>query len=143
MTDPAAQLIEEEEGRNRYAYQDQFGYWTIGVGHLIDGRKGGFVDDDIISTLLERDIADKTQFLKKNVIFSTLGGYQQAAIISMAFQLGEEGINEFHTMWSKLAQKDWGGAARAALNSEWAKQTSKRAAREAEMLRTNQWVAKT
>lgn len=138
----ASQLIEEEEGRVNHAYQDQFGYWTIGVGHLIDGRKGGKISEVIIDQLLADDILEKTAFLGENAVYRALGPYQQAALVSMAFQLGEKGLNEFHTMWSKLAQRDWNGAAAAALDSEWARQTPARAQREARMLRTNAWVGK-
>lgn len=30
-----------------HAYQDSLGYWTIGVGFLIDGRKGGRLPDAV------------------------------------------------------------------------------------------------
>lgn len=55
-----AALLESDEGRVRHAYQDHLGYWTIGVGHLIDKRKGGGLPDFIIDALLEHDIAEKT-----------------------------------------------------------------------------------
>jgi lysozyme len=142
MTSPAAQLIEEEEGRVKHAYQDQFGFWTIGVGHLIDGRKGGFIADAIIDQLLSDDIVEKTAFLGENAVYRALGAYRQAALVSMAFQLGEAGINEFHTMWSKLAQRDYAGAAAAALDSAWARETPARAWREAKMLELDTWVSK-
>ena len=32
--------IEDHEGRVPHAYQDHKGFWTIGVGHLIDERRG-------------------------------------------------------------------------------------------------------
>ena len=31
-------LLSLHEGRVEHAYQDSLGYWTIGVGHLIDKR---------------------------------------------------------------------------------------------------------
>ena len=31
--------LERDEGRVRHAYQDHLGYWTIGVGRLIDARR--------------------------------------------------------------------------------------------------------
>lgn len=134
-------LIKQEEGFRAYAYQDSLGFWTIGYGHLIDVRKGGQMDADLLLTQLQRDITRKAGFLNKNIVYNELGSYQQAALVSMAFQLGEAGINAFHEMWSKLAQRDYQGAAEAALNSDWAKQTPARAQREARMLQTNAWVA--
>ena len=41
-------LIKEHEGVVKHAYQDSRGYWTIGVGRLIDEKlKGGLSDDEI------------------------------------------------------------------------------------------------
>lgn len=39
-----ASLLTSDEGRVPHAYQDHLGYWTIGVGHLIDRRKGGVAE---------------------------------------------------------------------------------------------------
>jgi lysozyme len=49
------QLI-REEGAESCAYQDSLGYWTIGVGRLIDSRKGGGLSNEEIDMLLENDI---------------------------------------------------------------------------------------
>jgi lysozyme len=38
--------LTREEGKRRSAYQDHLGYWTIGVGRLIDARKGGGLSDE-------------------------------------------------------------------------------------------------
>jgi lysozyme len=34
-----AEMLTRDEGRVRHAYQDHLGFWTIGVGRLIDQRK--------------------------------------------------------------------------------------------------------
>ena len=34
-----ATLLESEESSVPHSYQDHLGYWTIGVGHLIDERQ--------------------------------------------------------------------------------------------------------
>jgi lysozyme len=36
-----AEQLRRDEGEVLHAYQDKYGYWTIGVGRLIDARKGG------------------------------------------------------------------------------------------------------
>lgn len=33
--------LRRDEGEKLYAYQDTLGYWTIGIGRLIDRRRGG------------------------------------------------------------------------------------------------------
>ena len=45
-------MLRRDEGRVRHAYQDHLGYWTIGVGRLIDQRKGGGLSEDEIDYLL-------------------------------------------------------------------------------------------
>ncbi len=35
------QQLRRDEGEVLHAYQDSLGYWTIGIGVLIDKRKGG------------------------------------------------------------------------------------------------------
>ena len=47
-----AQLLEAREGRVAHAYIDSEGYTTIGVGRLIDKRKGGRLTDREIDYLL-------------------------------------------------------------------------------------------
>jgi lysozyme len=57
MSDPL--LIAElrrDEGVDRSAYQDHLGFWTIGVGRLIDRRKGGGLSDEEIDYLLQNDV---------------------------------------------------------------------------------------
>lgn len=51
--DPIWRTLETDEGRVPHAYQDHLGYWTIGVGHLIDKRKGGGLTPDEVDYLLE------------------------------------------------------------------------------------------
>ena len=53
--DLKSQLL-REEGAESCAYQDSLGFWTIGVGRLIDSRKGGGLSNEEIDFLLENDI---------------------------------------------------------------------------------------
>jgi len=59
MTTLADQL-RAEEGERASAYQDSLGYWTIGVGRLIDARKGGRLRSNEIDFMLTNDIEEKT-----------------------------------------------------------------------------------
>src|SRR3546814_8522584 len=54
----ATKHLNREEGRIPHAYQDSLGYWTIGVGRLIDKRKGGRLTNVEIDMLLANEIAD-------------------------------------------------------------------------------------
>src|SRR3546814_15181122 len=49
----ATKHLNREEGRIPHAYPDSLGYWTIGVGRLIDKRKGGRLTNVETDMLLE------------------------------------------------------------------------------------------
>ena len=125
------QLLSEEEGRVNHAYQDSMGYWTYGVGHLIDPRKGGTVSDAIIDAQLLEDIQAKSSQAALLTGFAALNEVQKAAVISMVFQLGLGGVRGFPTFCEALAHNDLAAAAAAGLDSKWAKHdTPARAQRE-------------
>ena len=133
-------LITEEENEELVMYRDIFGYWTVGVGHLIDPRKGGRISKAVSQAMLREDMDAKIAALIQNPTFCGLGRYQQAALMSMAFQMGDQGLLKFKDMWAHLAAKEYLLAAQSALNSEWGHQTPERAQREAYMLWKNEWV---
>ncbi len=142
MTDPTEQLIEEEEGRVGHVYPDSMGFQTIGVGHLVDSRKGGCLPDEIITALLRYDIKIAQQTLWKHSSADKLNSYRIAALTSLIFQLGGPNAEGFHELWARLGFGDFKGAAAAGLDSKWAQQTPKRAQREMEMLASGLWVPK-
>ena len=52
--------LKRDEGVVAHAYEDTLGFLTIGVGHLIDGRRGGGLSPDEIDYILTNDIAEKS-----------------------------------------------------------------------------------
>ena len=128
-------LIERHEGRVSHAYQDHLGYWTIGVGRLIDERRGGGLSDDEIDYLLANDISRVVDALSVRLSFwGSLTDHQQMALCNMAFQLGVSGLLNFRRMLAALEAGDVVAARREALDSRWALQTPKRAQEVAAML---------
>lgn len=135
-----AQMLEGEEGRRRAAYQDSLGYWTIGVGRLIDARKGGGLTDEEIDYLLANDIKRKTTEVSAALPWiSSLSGARQAVLIGMAFQLGTAGLLTFKNTLAKIQAGDFKGAADNMLMSKWATQTPERAKRMANQMETGSW----
>lgn len=142
MTDPITDLatahLRREEGVRSGAYQDHLGYWTIGVGRLIDARKGGGLSDPEIDMLLANDIAKcRAQMagwpawerVKDDPVRAT-------ALISMCFQLGAQGLAGFRNTLAMVAAGRFADAARNMLLSKWAQQTPARARRVASMMET-------
>lgn len=141
---PESQIIDrlvEDEGEILHAYQDHLDYWTIGVGRLIDKRKGGGITQEESRYLLRNDIHRKAAELRARFAwFHFLDDARQAAILCMAFQLGVSGLEEFRKMVLALIRRDYETAADEALDSTWAKQTPARAKRMAKIIRTGEWI---
>ena len=138
--DLKSQLL-REEGAESCAYQDSLGYWTIGVGRLIDSRKGGGLSPDEIDFLLENDIKTKTREVLLALPWaSKLSEPRLGVLINMAFQLGIEGLLRFHRMLGSVEDGQYSEAVMEMLDSLWAQQTPKRAARLAKQMLTGEWV---
>src|SRR5262245_22332527 len=99
--------IYDEEGERLEPYKDSAGWWTIGVGHLIDNRKGGRIPVVVSRLLLENDVQDKIHELSKRAPWtSELDEARFAAIVNMAFQLGVDGVLQFKNMIKCLRNND-------------------------------------
>ena len=145
MKDNLEQQIEDEEGRVAYAYQDSEGFWTIGVGCMVDHRKGGGLRPDEIDYILKNRIAEaRVGILSLVPWVIDLDVCRQDALINMAFQLGPAGVSKFGAMLMALHVHDWQKSHDEALDSLWAKQTPARAKRIAMQLLTGeyQWKQK-
>ena len=135
------QQLKNEEGSVAHAYQDSLGYWTIGVGRLIDERKGGLLYPDEIDYLLTNDIRRKTDGLNDALPwFHLLDEPRQAVLIQMAFQMGVKGLLAFTTTLSHVRVGRYAEAAVAMLESLWARQTPERAARLSKQMETGEWT---
>ena len=129
-------LLIHHEGKVPHAYQDHLGYWTIGVGRLIDERRGGGLSDAEVDYLLDNDIDEVVSQLSHTITdWDDLPERVQIALASMAFQMGVSGLFGFSRMLGHIEQKNWTDAAREALSSKWASQTPSRAEDIAEMIR--------
>lgn len=135
--DLAHRLVSEEEGRIPHVYQDSLGFWTIGVGCLVDSRKGGALCDEAIDAQLEHDMKSARERAARLPGFEKCNEVRQAALISMCFQLGS--LSSWTNFRNALAAGDYNAAADHGLDSLWARQTPNRAQRQMQMLRTGEW----
>lgn len=128
------------EGVVPHAYQDHLGFWTIGVGRLIDKRKGGGLSADEIEYLLANDVRRIRAALRKDLPWiDRLNEARQAVLIGMAFQMGVEGLLEFKQTLQAVHDERWAVAAAQMLRSKWAQQTPGRAHRMARQMETGDW----
>lgn len=133
-------LLRSDEGQVLNAYQDHLGFWTIGIGRLIDARKGGGISKEEAEYLLANDIAKVVAGIYARLPwFATLDDARQGVLCAMAFQMGIDGLLGFVNTLEMVKSGDYQGAARGMLNSRWASQTPERAKRMAEQMRTGKW----
>lgn len=134
------QMLRRDEGVMATAYQDHLGFWTIGVGRLIDKRKGGGLSDDEIDYLLDNDIREKTAQVRAALPwFDQLNEPRRAVLIAMAFQLGITGLLGFKNTLASVRDERWENAAEGMRQSLWAKQTPERVRRMARQMETGEW----
>ena len=60
---------------------------------------------------------------------------RRAVLLSMAYQMGVDGLMKFKNMWAAINRQDWDDAADQMLDSKWARQTPERAGRHARIMR--------
>lgn len=132
-----------EEGEVLHAYQDHLGFWTLGVGRLIDQRKGGGITREESAFLLHNDIDRKTDELYDRLPWARgLDPVRQGVLVAMAFQMGIDGLLGFKNTLALVQRGDYEAAAKGMLNSKWASQTPERAHRMSEQMRLGNWQFK-
>lgn len=130
------QELVKDEGKVKHAYQDSLGYWTIGVGRLIDKRLGGGLRDDEINYLLNNDVEEAlitAQKLVKN--FDDLTSNRKVVILHLAFNLGYTKLAKFVNTLKAVNEGRWEDAARGMENSLWYRQVGNRSKRLVKLMR--------
>lgn len=133
--------LRRDEGEVLHAYADHLGYQTIGVGRLIDKRRGGGISADESALMLFNDVVRVERELDKRIPWwRFMSPPRQAALLNMGFQLGVSGLLGFRVSLGLIEAGEYEAAAAQMLRSKWATQTPARAKRVAEQMRTGKWV---
>ena len=134
--------LRRDEGEVLHAYQDSLGYWTIGVGRLIDKRLGGGITRAEATFLLGNDVSKVIQDLDRELPWwRTLSENRQRALLNMCFNLGigdadtGKGLLGFRNTLAAVKRGDWSAAAAGMLQSRWAMQVGARATRLAAIMK--------
>ena len=135
--------LRDEEGEVLHAYSDNLGFTTIGVGRLVDKRKGGGITSEESAYLLSNDIAKFERQLDKSLPWwRDLTEPRQAVILGMAFQMGVDGLLGFKNTLVMVKSGDYAGASENMMKSKWAQQTPARAKRMSDQMRSSEWQFK-
>lgn len=132
------------EGFRPVPYDDVTGL-PVAIGDELKGNLTTGIGWNLLKKPLTREQArvicgwhvdDVAQQLLAFPWFVSLDDVRARAVAEMCFQLGFNGLAQFTVMIACLRAQAWNAAADAALDSAWARQVPKRAARIAAMIRT-------
>lgn len=128
--------ITRHEGYRKSAYQDSKGYWTIGIGRLIDAKLKGGLTVEEAQYLLQNDLDRCAGELGDRLPWwSNLTPNRRYVLLNMCFNLGISRLLGFKNTLKMIEAGNYDGAAKGMLNSLWAKQVGKRANELAEQMR--------
>lgn len=139
--DPNDVLLAEEllrdEGFVSHAYQDSRGFWTIGIGRLIDKRKGGGITREEALYLKANDVVRfKRELAAKAPWYLNLDPVRRRVMLNMTFNMGVGWLDSFKNTVANIRAGKYEAAAVGMENSAWASQVGIRAKRLASMMRT-------
>ena len=126
------ELLIQHEGLQLKPYMDSSNKLTIGVGRNLDDT--GISRDEAL-LLLHNDINRVETGLDKTIPWwRNLSENRQKVLVSMAFNLGLDGLMRFNRMLAALQDGDYSAAAEEMLASKWAAQVGVRAVELADMM---------
>ncbi|WP_442797892.1 glycoside hydrolase family protein [Pantoea vagans] len=143
-------VLNFEEGYVDTPYLDTLGFPTVAGGIRI-GPKGASlsnytfrvprrVGDVWKQCILENKVQEmQGRDLLRNAL-AKCNDARTDVLLSMAYQLGVEGVMQFKNMLTAIAAEQFSEAADAMMNSLWARQTPGRARRHAEMMRSGTYA---
>ena len=142
-------LLNYEEGFSAKPYYCSAGYPTIGIGQRI-GPKGAplklyeFTISEPLAAVwltekVKETLDDMERYPNIKAAMAVCNTARQAVLISMAYQMGAEGLSKFTNTLKSVAAEHWHEAKAGMLASLWAKQTPNRANRHALQMLNGNW----
>lgn len=136
-------LIEAEEGWKSTPYRCSEGYPTVGYGFKIGNKNGEipyFILPKVAGDAWLNEILSKLQDkFAKLAWYNVMNIARKSIIISMAYQMGYDGVMKFKNMIKALEYADYNKAGIEMLNSRWAMQTISRATRHSDQMVSGKW----
>lgn len=142
-------ILNYEEGYKEAPYLDTQGYPTVAGGIRI-GPKGASlsnytfrvprtVGDVWKQTIVDLKVNEMNQRPAIAAALVACNPPRRDILISMAYQMGTDGLAGFKNTLKLIADGNFSAAADGMLNSLWAKQTPNRAKRHADVMRTGSY----
>ena len=130
-------LVEHYEGYRRKPYRDTRGKLTIGYGRNLDDV--GLSRAEALH-LLANDVQAIREHLSAQPWWPQEEPVRQDVLVTMAYQMGVRGLLGFTKMLAAVNRCHWNTAALEMLDSEWARQTPKRAQELALMMKSGEML---
>ena len=132
--------LRRDEGEKLHAYSDHLGFLTIGIGRLIDKRKGGGITQDESAYLLSNDIRQKTGEVIMALPWAAhIDPVRFGVLQNMAFQMGTDGLVGFRNTLKFIEAGEYERAGANMRASKWHSQTPARCERLIKQLITGEW----
>ena len=139
-------LLEREEGWSSQPYYCTENYPTIGFGFRIGPKDAPLklyrlhiskaLGVAWLAELVQETMDDMQRYPEIVAALASCNDARKAVLISMAYQMGADGLAKFDNTLKAVAEQRWGDAQAGMTASKWARQTPNRANRHAiQMLR--------
>jgi len=141
--DELRKQLEIDEGVEYEIYNDNLGYATFGVGHLVLESDPEYADEIGTpvseSRVVEAFESDCESVLRDcNILYEDFGDLPEEAqqvIANMMFNMGRPRLSKFKGMKRGVDSRNWNEAADEMVDSGWYKQVTNRADRLVERIR--------
>lgn len=144
-------ILNFEEGYREAPYKDSLGYPTVAVGIRIGPKNASLsnytfkvprkVSDVWTQCMVDQKVNEMGRQQNITLALSKCNPARADILYSMAFQLGTDGLAKFKKTLILISNGNFTAAATEMLDSDWNKQTPKRAQRHAEVMRTGTYDA--
>lgn len=126
MTPSGKVKLIQHEGEVLHGYTDSEGFLTIGIGHLIDQRRGGGISRKVSRILFDDDLAEAEADCAQAFNFwHRLDDIRKDVVVMLRFNMGLKGLKTFRLMLKAIDEGEWSEAAWQLSNSLWAKQVQR------------------
>lgn len=121
--DLALPRVKLEEGFRPYPYHDSRGFLTVGYGLNLDVP----MSERLASVICLWQLDELEFACQQYLWWKACDPVRQAVLLDMAFNMGLEGLSQFHNLLGACVKQDWQTAHDEMLNSAWATQVGTRA----------------
>ena len=143
LNEVSISILKFEEGFSENPYYCSEGYPTIGIGQRIGPKDHPLHNysfkcpTPVAESWCSVEVERLSELLSKYDWYISCSQNRKAIFISMAYQLGINGLLKFKKMLAAVQDEDWDVAYMEGLDSVWAKKTPKRAKRQMQVIRSD------